>query len=99
MTAQYDPRDRWNGFLAAPELDAWSCVAVLDAMAADPDADPYYGYDWHFREDGALVVEDRQWRTEMPEDFRPDVLEPDEDGLYRLGERSWVWMEDEYWTV
>lgn len=92
VLAQYPYDVRWNGFLI-PALDAWSVVKVLTYV--DTVADHDGGWDWDWREDGALVLIDRQWRTEDPEGFQPEVLEPSPEGLYPLGAYGWVWSETE----
>lgn len=95
VMGQYNPRDRWNGWLM-PAIDAWSVEEVLSKFADDMD----YGYEWEWLEDGSLKLIERQWRDEDPEHFQPDILHPDEDGLYGLGAGSWTWSEDEqfYWS-
>ena len=96
VMGQFDPRDRWNGWLC-PRIDALSAVLVLEAIENDPMNDGYYGYDWTFDDAGSLVIEDRQYRTEYPDDFKPEILSPDEDGLYSLGAYGWCWSEDIGW--
>lgn len=98
VEAEYDPDVRWNGWLC-PRLDAWSCVKVLDALNAEhgEGENRIYGIDYTFDEDGALVLDERQWRDEDPENYKPEVLPPNEDGLYALGAYSWVWSADFMW--
>ena len=85
--AVYNPRDRWNGFLAAPAFDAYSIVTMLDEISSE-DFGGAYSYD--FDAEGALIFTEYQ---EVDEDPYVDRMLPDEDGLYRLGERQWVWTE------
>lgn len=92
--AVYDPDERWNGFLC-PKLDAWSVAEVLAALNAEPvDGLPVaYRYDWS--PTGDLLLWDLLYQSEVGEDaYEPDVLVPDEDGLYSLGASSWVWTEE-----
>lgn len=89
--AVYDCRQRWNGFLAAPALDALSVVEMLDPLRDDAS----YGLSYDFREDGALVITEYQMRDEEGEAYEPLVTLPDEDGLYMLGSFGWVWTEGE----
>jgi hypothetical protein len=90
---QYQPALRWNGWIAFPYFDAYTVVDILDNYVNRPGSDPYHWYDYHFEDDGTLVTEDRQERTEYPEDFEPERIEPDEDGLYSLGAYGWTWDE------
>lgn len=94
--AQYDPRERWNGFLAAPAFDALTAVAILDEIERWNVAasSPEYGYDYDFDGD-VLVVESRLYRAEDPENYVPERVAPDEDDLYTLGAYGWVWTEVE----
>lgn len=93
--AEYQPSSRWNGWIAAPYFDALSIVDILTTVVNGPDADPYHGIDWHFEDDGTLVMEDRQWREEDPEGFEVERQTPTEDGLYSLGAFGWTWDECE----
>lgn len=88
--AEYDPISRWNGWLAAPHFDPLAVVAVLDYIN---DEQPEYGYDWTFEDDGTLVLEDRYYRDEYPDDAEPERIAPTADGLYTLGAFGWVWLE------
>lgn len=90
VQGQYNPRNLWNGWLM-PHIDAWSVEKVMRAFE---DTDTDTGYDWEWQEDGSLQVIDRQWRLEDPEFFQPEILQPDEDGLYALGAGSWTWSDD-----
>lgn len=89
--AQFQPAHRWNGWIGFPYFDALTAVEILDFV--NDGNDDYYGTDWYFDAEGNLVLEDRQFRTEYPEDFAPEVIAPDEDGLYSVGAYSWVWSE------
>ena len=89
VLGQYNPRNRWNGWLM-PAIDAWSVEEVLAKFADDMD----YGYEWEWLDDGSLKLIERQWRDEDP-DYVPEILTPDEDGLYALGAGSWTWSENE----
>lgn len=92
--AVYDPDERWNGFLR-PRLDAWSVVEVLAALNAEPvDGLPVaYRYDWS--PTGDLLLWDLLYESEVGEDaYEPEVVAPDEDGLYSLGASAWVWTEE-----
>ncbi len=83
VLAVYNPRDRWNGWLAAPRFDAWSAVTVLDSIDRDGASITYA-----FTDTGALALTDHNaYGTE-------DVIHPDQDGLYDLG-LGWVWSEDD----
>lgn len=95
VIGQYDYYDRWNGWLC-PGIDAWSVELVLGTIKADVDYWEEYGYEWDWREDGALILIDRQARAEATEEypFEPEIMEPDEDGLYPLGTYAWTWSED-----
>lgn len=96
VPAQYMPENRWNGFIAAPYIDALSVVMVLEAINADADTygEELGGYDFTWDADGALVLTNRQELAETGDAFRPEVIRPDEDGLYALGSYGWVWSED-----
>lgn len=95
VIGQYDYYDRWNGWLC-PGIDAWSVELVLGTIKADVEYWEEYGYEWDWREDGALILIDRRARAEATEEypFEPEILAPDEDGLYALGTYSWTWSED-----
>jgi hypothetical protein len=100
VVAEYNPRARWNGWLAAPLLDAWSVVRVMtaldDAYAADEWMMEPQGYAWSFDPaDGALVTVDRQALAEYGPAVATDRIMPTPDGLYALGASSWVWDEDD----
>jgi hypothetical protein len=84
----YDRRVRWNGWLC-PSIDAWSVVRVLDTLNALQDDDYRVDYTWN--ESGALVLTETQWAIEAGDDYQPQVIEPDGDGLYSLGAHAWVW--------
>jgi hypothetical protein len=88
--------NRWNGWLAAPYFDAYTTVSILEMVNEDPyevnGISNYYGYDWHFEDDGTLVVMSRQFQAEEP-DAQPERITPDEDGLYTVGSWGWVWSE------
>lgn len=94
VQAEYMPRHRWNGWLACPWIDAWSVVTVLDLINADPYGDADSGYEYDFREDGALMLTDRQYRAEGGGEDATDTLVPTVDGLYALGAYGWIWSED-----
>jgi len=98
--AVWQDDNRWNGWLAAPRFDAYTAVRILDMVnegggeTVDGEYVPnYYGYDWHFEDDGTLVVESIQNRYEDPEHNEPERIEPDEDGLYTVGAWGWVWSQ------
>jgi hypothetical protein len=93
VLGQYNPRNRWNGWLM-PSIDAWSVEQVLAALNSDHDYYLDYGYDHEWLEDGSLKLIERQWLQEDPDNYQPEILRPDEDGLYSLGAGSWVWSED-----
>lgn len=82
VLAQYDPVERWNGWLS-PKLDALSTVQVLDEINADSVEGEVYSYDFL---DGVLLIDD-MLDPELP----TERVEPDEDGLYSLGASAWVW--------
>lgn len=88
VLAEYDPTSRWNGWLAAPRLDAHGVQFVLTLLSADESTDPADRITWDWREDGALVMRDGQ-------EDEPVVELPNTDGLYALGAFGWVWSEDE----
>lgn len=92
VLAQYPYDTRWNGFLV-PVLDPWSVVRVLTYL--DTVAEHDGGWDWDWREDGALVLVDRRWRLEDPDHFQAEVLNPTQEGMYSLGAYGWVWEECE----
>ena len=91
VLAQYDPRQRWNGFLC-PRMDALAVVTVIEAMHADYADAPFDHLpptiDWS--DDGTLLVTEYDGETAAG----TDRLTPDEDGLYALGAHCWVWSED-----
>jgi len=93
VLAQYDPAQRWNGFIAAPFIDALSAVQVLDWIGADHE----YGVTYGFTDSGVLVVHDVQYSDPESSDYDPqysgEVYPPDADGLYALGAFAWVWTE------
>jgi hypothetical protein len=98
VLAVYDPSERWNGWLAAPRMDALSVVTVLTALNGQyTDADAaVYGHDWTFNADGSLTVVERQWTHEYPnEPNHGETIPADADGLYTLGAYGWVWSEDD----
>ena len=84
VLAQYDPAVRWNGWLAAPLLDALGVETVLSTLES-------LGEDmWHeWSPDGApgsLVVVEGGGESSQ-------TIDPDEDGLYSLGAFGWTWVE------
>lgn len=90
VLAQYDPSDRWNGWLC-PSMDAHSAVAILDMFNTDAQSDPgladsYIGYTF---EDETLVLHHALYPDDPPE-----RITPDEDGLYSLGAYAWTWAEN-----
>jgi hypothetical protein len=104
VLAVYDPSHRWNGWLAAPRMDAHSVVTVLDALEAAydrPEDAEIYGTDYRWDEDGSLLVRDRQWLWEAETEEETaaasvwERIPADADGLYTPGAFGWVWSEDE----
>jgi hypothetical protein len=91
VLAEYDPDNRWNGWLASPWLDALSVVQVLDAINADA---PECGYDYTFSDDGILILVDRQAAYENPDGYDGEDVAVNSDGLYALGSHGWIWSED-----
>jgi hypothetical protein len=91
VLGQYDEFERWNGWLC-PWLDPLAVVAVIDVLNnnANDEVELEYRYDW--RDDGALLLTDRQ--NEDEDGYEPQVLLPDSDGLYQLGAESWVWSAE-----
>lgn len=85
VLAQYNPRNRWNGWLC-PRMDAWSTMKVMEAVADQQDP----SYEWDFDEDGTLRVVE----TFSDEETYTQVFEPDEDGLYDFYSHNWCWEED-----
>ena len=96
VIAQYDYNYRWNGWLC-PVFDPWSIELILNDIKSDQEYWQDYGVEWEWREDGALVLTERQAREEATEEypFHPEVVMPDEDGLYDLFSYNWCWYEDE----
>lgn len=94
VLAQYNVHERWNGWLC-PWFDPLAAEnmlqAIEDSFGDDEEQRCMYGIDWEWRDDGALVLCDRQYQIEYPEHFEPDVLLPDVDGLYPLGSHAWTW--------
>lgn len=84
VLGQYPRNVRWNGWLM-PVIDAWSVNAIAETFKDDE----FVKLEW--RDDGALLHYDLQWADEP--DFEPDVLLPDDDGLYALGAGFWTWSE------
>lgn len=80
--AEYDPDDRWNGWLC-PSFDALVAVGILEALAAHSPHDPPHWFDFI---DGVLNVCDRYDEHGYIEEYPPDS-----DGLYPLGAYGWVW--------
>jgi hypothetical protein len=87
VLAQYDPRIRWNGWLAAPRFDAWAVEFVLALMEDPTVTDAEERHEWNA--DGSLTLV-----TDNGDGPWTDRIEPDEDGLYALGAYGWVWSED-----
>ncbi|MDN5892876.1 MAG: hypothetical protein L0H93_02520 [Nocardioides sp.] len=89
--AQYDPTHRWNGWIACPAFDAYTVVDILEAINRDsPDGDLNR---WCFADDGTLALVEVAAEAEDPTTYRPEVIAPDDDGLYRIGASGWVWSE------
>lgn len=84
---QYPVNFRWNGWLT-PRMDALAVEVVFAALYEMGDTDPFTAtHEW--AEDGSLIVTEYDGDTPYPE-----VLQPDEDGLYALGSHAWTWQED-----
>lgn len=79
VLGQYDPDERWNGWLC-PSLDALAVVKVLDTLNG---IEPAYGYQFAH---GVLYLDDLQEPGSPAE-----LIEADDDGLYRLGAHAWTW--------
>lgn len=82
VLGQYMDRNRWNGWLM-PQIDAYSVEMVKAALDSDDDN---YRYEW--QDDLSLKV------TNVEDPEYPEILHPNEDGLYALGAGSWTWSED-----
>lgn len=88
VEAIYDPRERWNGFLC-PRMDREAVEAVMAAFRQN-DGQTDQRPPTHRWDGDVLTVTEYDGDDEYPE-----TLEPDADGLYALGARSWVWTEDD----
>lgn len=82
VLGQYDPTDRWNGWIN-PRIDPLAVEQVLLALATDPMTEDAPRHEW--LEHGELFLRDSHgsWH-----------VYPDEDGLYALGAYSWVWRAE-----
>ena len=91
VLAQYDPDQRWNGWLC-PAFDLYTVIEFIDrsnAHVGDPEDDSYL----HYRFEGdALLVAFPVYLAEDP-DNAWERVEPDSDGLYWLGAWGWCWSE------
>ncbi|MFH7324847.1 hypothetical protein [Aeromicrobium sp. JJY06] len=86
VTATYDPDVRWNGFLC-PRMDREAVETVMAAFREyDGETDPEPPS--HRWDGGALFVTEHDG-----DDQYTEILHPDDDGLYALGARAWVWSE------
>lgn len=81
--ATYDPAIRWNGWLGAPAFDR-SEVERIIAWAEGST------FTW----DGdVLIHSEDDYAAEDPEGYKPERIEPDENGRYTVGAFNWVWSE------
>lgn len=91
VMGQYDPRNRWNGWLC-PRMDAHAVETVMGAFAKAAEEDPAientYSHSWG--QGGCLIVVE----TFDGEEYT-DTVVPDEDGLYDLGSHAWTWSADD----
>lgn len=94
--AQYNPRNRWNGWLADPRFDTYSVEAILKNINEAYGDTPYYRWDWEER-DGEMVLVMVTFDYDVDGSIAEEYTEeyhPDEDGLYTFG-NGWVWYEDD----
>lgn len=80
--AQYDDRNRWNGWLM-PLFDAHSVQLWIEHITREDQDDFRFSWD---TEDFVLTVINHPGT----EDEYCDVIAPDDDGLYEFGP-GWVW--------
>lgn len=102
VLAQYDPAERWNGFVC-PHMDALSAVTVLDWIGSDHEYGVTYDFVPGDYEDVdefgqyVLLVTDIQYSDpescDYQDDYEPERIAPDADGLYALGAYAWTWTE------
>lgn len=83
-----DLTDRWNGFVAAPRFEKAELMRLLSDLM-DATEDPGFDHiSYAFDVDGTLVSYDEAG-THI------EGWDPDPDGLYAFGERSFAWIEHE----
>ena len=94
VLAEYDPRERWNGWLC-PRLDPYAAVTVLIGLERlQPGT-----IGWTFGLDGLLLVIDLEYVAFGEAlDASTNLYTPDADGLYSLGSFAWTWAAAEGFT-
>jgi len=82
--ATYDPRARWNGWIAAPRFTRAVTLDIIAAWNAASD-DP----------DDMITVTETDGAMSIVEgaDYLPEDIGPDPDGLYCPGSYAWCWSE------
>jgi hypothetical protein len=85
---QWYDHDRWNGWLN-PRIDKAAVEHVLTGLNAEKPDDEQMRWTWE--DDGTLVLTEIYGPSDQ--DIEVERLQPNEDGLYALGNYGWVWSE------